>query len=59
MKLQMVLMVILVLIMVNHCLGQGANRPTGEPSNPSVHVPLVGRARPAGLSGLSGASGPG
>ena len=43
MMFQLVLMVILVLIMANLCLGQGANRPTVEPSHPSAHVALVGR----------------
>lgn len=43
MMLQRVLMVILVLLMVNHCLGQRSNRPTGEPTKPSVQAPLVGR----------------
>ncbi len=43
MMLQLVLMMILVLLMVNQCLGQRSNRPMGEPSKPSVHAPLGGR----------------
>lgn len=43
MMLQLVLMVILVLLMVNHCLGQRSSEATVRPSRPLAHAPVAGR----------------